>query len=90
MQRVSWVSFAFFVVIGIVDAFHEHLAVVYLRGHTQLSVGSPQFQLGSGTNQLAVLLLQLGFQVLPIVARLGVVGFTVYGGNDIKYGEPPL
>ena len=32
----------------------------------------------------------LAFRYFQLVARLGVVGFAVYGGNDIEHGEPPL
>ena len=34
--------------------------------------------------------IQLCLQPFPVVSRLGVVRFTVDGGNDIQHGEPPL
>ena len=46
-----------------------------------------RFQLVSGTNQLVSFLLQFCFQILPIVAVLGIIVLVVEHTNNIQNGN---
>ena len=47
-------------------------------------------ELVSATNQFVLLILQLCFEILPIVSCLLIIILLVDCCNDIKYREPPL
>jgi hypothetical protein len=58
-------------------------------GEILLRLGRRQFQLDSGTNQLGGIL-QLGFEVFPVVTGFGVIGFFIEHPYHIHDTKPPF
>ena len=59
-------------------------------GQAFFTVWSSQFQLVSGTNQLRIFLFQFVFEVLPVVAVLGVIRLLIQHSDNIDGSKEPL
>lgn len=57
---------------------------------TEFPIRSKQFQLVSGTNHFIAFVTKLGFQVLPVIAVLGIIILCVEYADNVKYREPSL
>src|SRR5574344_702610 len=68
----------------------QHLFGIQHIGLVALAIGSNQFQLVSGTNQLTAFCVQLVFEPLPVVADFFVVGLVGQDGDGVQHGEPPF